>query len=71
MKIHRKVSLEKPLDVKQKREYNINKVRYWLQVQFGVIGFNFYAKYHLSSLFENNKGPENLNVIYFGIIFEL
>jgi hypothetical protein len=56
---------------KQKGEYNINKVRYGLQAQFGVMGFNFYGKYHLSSLFENNKGPENLNVIDFGIIFDL
>lgn len=56
---------------KQKGEYNINKVRYGLQAQFGVMGFNFYGKYHISNLFENNKGPENLNVIDFGIIFDL
>ena len=36
---------------KQKGEYNINKVRYGLQAQFGVMGFNFYGKHHLSSLF--------------------
>lgn len=56
---------------KQKGEFHLNKVRYGLQAQFGVMGFNFYAKYHLSTLFENNKGPQELNVIDFGIVFDI
>jgi len=56
---------------KQKGEYHLNKVRYGLQAQFGVMGFNFYGKYHLTSLFENNKGAEKLNVIDFGIVFDI
>lgn len=56
---------------KQKGEFHLNKVRYGLQAQFGVMGFNFYAKYHLSTLFENNKGPQELNVIDFGIVFAI
>tara|TARA_B110000977_G_C11084168_1_gene493956 strand:+ start:838 stop:945 length:108 start_codon:yes stop_codon:yes gene_type:complete len=35
------------------------------------MGFNFYGKYHLTSLFENNKGAEKLNVIDFGIVFDI
>ena len=54
---------------KLKGEFNLNKFRYGLQAQFGVLGCSFYGKYHLSSLFENNKGPENLNVFDFGIVF--
>ena len=56
---------------KQKGEFHLNKVRYGLHAQFGVMGFNFYAKYHLSTLFENNKGPQELNVIDFGIVFDI
>tara|TARA_B110000977_G_scaffold201774_1_gene298525 strand:+ start:1956 stop:3098 length:1143 start_codon:yes stop_codon:yes gene_type:complete len=56
---------------KQRGEFNINKVRYGVLAQFGVLGFNFYGKYHLSTLFESNLGPEKLNVIDFGIVFNL
>ena len=56
---------------KLKGEFNLNKFRYGLQAQFGLLGCSFYGKYHLSSLFENNKGPEHLNVIDFGIVFEI
>ena len=56
---------------KLKGEFNLNKFRYGLQAQFGVLGWSFYGKYHLNSLFENNKGPANLNVIDFGIVFDI
>jgi len=56
---------------KQKGEFNINKIRYGVQAQFGVMGFNFYGKYHLSTLFESNLGPEKLNVLDFGVVFNL
>jgi len=46
-------------------------VRYGLQSQFGVLGLNFFAKYELSNLFEAGKGPENLNVFDFGIVFDM
>lgn len=56
---------------KQKGEFNINKIRYGVQAQFGVMDFNFYGKYHLSTLFESNLGPEKLNVLDFGVVFNL
>lgn len=56
---------------KQKGDFFVNKVRYGLQSQFGVLGLNFFAKYELSNLFEATKGPENLNVFGFGMVIDL
>lgn len=56
---------------KLKGDFFVNKVRYGLQSQFGVLGLNFFAKYELSNLFEAGKGPENLNVFDFGIVFDM
>lgn len=51
-------------------DFYVRKFRYGLQGQFGVLGVNLFGKYHLSSLFETNKGPEELNVVEFGIMFD-
>ena len=56
---------------KQKGDFFVNKVRYGLQSQFGVLGLKFFAKYELSNLFEATKGPENLNVFDFGMVIDL
>lgn len=56
---------------KEKGDFYVNKIRYGLQGQFGVIGMNFFARYEFSNLFEKQKGPEKLNAFNFGIIFDM
>lgn len=51
-------------------DFYVRKHRYGLQSQIGVLGVNLWSKYHLTSLFEDNKGPEELNVFEFGIKFD-
>lgn len=56
---------------KEKGDFYVNKIRYGLQGQMGVLGLNFIARYELTNLFEDQKGPEKLNAFNFGIIFDI
>lgn len=56
---------------KEKGDFFVNKIRYGLQGQMGVLGLNFIARYEFSNLFEDQKGPEKLNAFNFGIIFDI
>ena len=49
----------------------IFKINYRLNTTPKSSTFNFYGKYHLSTLFESNLGPEKLNVLDFGVVFNL
>lgn len=50
-----------------KNNHFVNDLRYGLEVQVGGLwGINLFAKYDLSTLFRENRGPE-INVIAFGI----
>lgn len=56
---------------KEKGDFYVNKIRYGIQGQMGILGLNFIARYELSTLFEDQKGPEKLNAFNFGIVFDL
>ena len=44
-------------DIKKKDDYNLNPFRLSATVRAGVGGFNLFATYALTSLFEDGKGP--------------
>ena len=48
-------------------DFSLNKMRYGIQGEFGLFDANFYFKYHISSLFSLDKGPEEINVVDFGV----
>ena len=48
-------------------DFSLNKLRYGIQGELGLFDANFYFKYHISSLFIANKGPEEINVVDFGV----
>ena len=45
-------------DVKKKDDYNLNPFKLSATVRAGFGGFNLFATYALTSLFESNKGPQ-------------
>ncbi len=53
---------------KRKGDYFLNSYRYGVKAVFGIYDLNIYAKYDLSTLYADNKGPE-LNPISFGLNF--
>ena len=48
-------------------DFSLNKLRYGIQGEIGLFDANFYFKYHMSSLFITDKGPEEINVVDFGV----
>ena len=52
---------------KANSDFSLNKMRYGIQGEIGIFDANFYFKYHISSLFLVNRGPEEINVIDFGV----
>jgi len=48
-------------------DFSLNKMRYGIQGELGVLDANFYFKYHISSLFSNDRGPEEINIVDFGV----
>ena len=52
---------------KEKSDFSLNKIRYGLQGEIGYINANFYFKYHLSSLFIDERGPEEITIVDFGL----
>lgn len=45
-------------DIKKKDDYNLNPLRLSATVRAGFGGFNLFATYALTTLFEQNKGPQ-------------
>ncbi|PLX07285.1 MAG: hypothetical protein C0596_11775 [Marinilabiliales bacterium] len=52
----------------RKGDYFLNSYKYGVKAVFGIHDFNIYAKYDLSTLYAEGKGPE-LNPISFGLNF--
>lgn len=48
-------------------DFSLNKMRYGIQGELSVFDANFYFKYHISSLFSNDRGPEEINIVDFGV----
>lgn len=47
--------------VKDKQDYNLNKIRYGLSGKIGIGNFSFFTYYNLSPLFEKGKGLRDSN----------
>ena len=52
---------------KVKSDFFLTDFQYGLQAQIGVAGVNFFARYALNTLFQENRGPE-LTPVVFGIV---
>lgn len=50
-----------------KSDYFLTDFQYGLQAQIGIAGVNFFARYGLNTLFQENRGPE-LTPVVFGIV---
>ena len=48
--------------------FNLNDFRYGVRGQVGFKGLDFFVNYDLNDLFNNNRGPAELNAISFGFI---
>ena len=66
-KVISKIDGERTKD-KNKDSFALNDFRYGAHLRFGFKALNFYGTYYLSSMFEDNKGPE-LYPISFGVSF--
>ena len=64
-KVVSKIDGERTKD-KNKDSFALNDFRYGAHVRFGFKALNFYGTYYLSSMFENDKGPE-LYPVSFGV----
>ncbi|QTN38335.1 outer membrane beta-barrel protein [Cryomorphaceae bacterium] len=53
--------------MKTKSDYFLTDFQYGLQAQIGIAGVNFFARYGLNTLFQENRGPE-LTPVVFGIV---
>jgi Outer membrane protein beta-barrel domain len=55
--------------VKDKYDHGLNSIRYGVYTRIGIGGFNWFAFYNLSEMFEKNKGPHGaaINTITAGI----
>lgn len=55
------------VNMKTKSDFYLNDFQYGLQAQIGVAGVNFFARYALNDLFQENRGPV-LTPVVFGIV---
>lgn len=46
------------IKLKDKKSYGLNPIRYGVYTRIGIGGFNWFAFYNLSEMFEKDKGPE-------------
>lgn len=53
--------------MKTNSDFFLTDFQYGLQAQIGVAGVNFFARYGLNTLFQENRGPE-LTPVVFGIV---
>ncbi|MDN5215502.1 outer membrane beta-barrel protein [Fulvivirgaceae bacterium BMA12] len=73
---HTKIKYEQDGDnkkLKQKENYNLQRLRYGVSARIGFPGINLFGYYSLSELFENDKGPEDTATtsLNLGISFSL
>lgn len=47
--------------LKDKKSYGLNPIRYGVYTRIGIGGFNWFAFYNLSEMFETDKGPNDSN----------
>lgn len=54
---------------KDKRSYGLNPIRYGVYTRIGIGGFNWFAFYNLSEMFETDKGPNGttMNTMTIGV----
>ncbi len=57
------------IKVKNKQSYGLEQFRYGVYTRFGIGGFNWFAFYNLSNVFQKGKGPlgADSNSLTFGI----
>lgn len=53
---------------KDRGNFNLNNFRYGVRGQIGFKGMDFFINYDLNDLFNDNRGPAELNAISFGFI---
>ena len=53
---------------KDRGNFNLNNFRYGVRGQIGFKGMDFFVNYDLNDLFNDDKGPADLNAISFGFI---
>jgi hypothetical protein len=74
---HTKITYDSPktgaVKIKQSENYGLEKIRYGLHLKAGSPGFNVWATYYLSPMWQANRGPFNneANQVSFGIALGL
>lgn len=67
---HTKIKYEEDGDnkkLKQKDNFNMQRLRYGLTARIGFPGINFFGYYSLSELFESGKGPDETTAASFNL----